>query len=332
MTKEIIPADLEERFKQPTGWRWHSFERNGRRLNFGSVFPQDSIPDAVVICLQGVKEFSEKYYEIARWCNDNNFAFWTMDWAGQGKSTRYLKNPQKRHNTNFDEDIADLHYFIMEYIKHSSVHPDKGRIPMAMLAHSMGANIGMHYIQKYPETFECAAFSAPLIGIKAFEKVPQKLALTAAFICNLFAGKSYIPKGSNWKPKDEDDFKLSSDPIRDKIDDKWCESNPELQCGDITFGWVYEAQKSCLKLQKSTADEGIELPCLFGIPAHENLVDNKISKKVIANIKNAKTIDYPNSYHEILMEKDEIRDDFLKAFANQIKENIIDRPESLKPF
>ena len=36
--------------------------------------------------------------------------------------------------------------------------------------------------------------------------------------------------------------------------------------------------------------------------------------------------------HEILMEKDAIRNDFIDRFYALIKESIIDRPETLKPF
>ena len=50
MTNTKIPKDLEERFTQPKGWRSHHFESNGMRIAFGSVFPEDSVPDAVVVC------------------------------------------------------------------------------------------------------------------------------------------------------------------------------------------------------------------------------------------------------------------------------------------
>ncbi len=324
----VIP-DIEERFTEPKGWRWHSFERiKGRTIRFGSVFPQDSIPDAVIVCLQGLGEFSEKYYELARWCNENNLAFWIMDWAGQGKSTRYLSNPQKRHSAGFDEDIKDLHYLIMEYIKHSSVHPDKGRIALAMIAHSMGGNLGLRYLKEYPDMFECAAFSAPMTGIKTFSKVPQHIAYAATFLLNLFASTSYIGSNGDWE-KGKRKYRLSSDPKRSLLDDQWFEINPELRCGNVTFRWLYEAQKSCLTVQKNT---NIKTPCIFGIAGYENLVDNKITKKIISRMNNAKYSEYPESFHEILMEKDNIRDDFLDNFYKLIKENIIDKPQSLKPF
>lgn len=323
--------DIDERFCEPEGWRWHRFNRNGRDIRFGSVFPKNSIPDAVVVCLQGVREFSEKYFETAQWCLDHNMAFWTMDWAGQGQSTRFLSNPQKRHSAGFDADIDDLHYFVLEYIKHSSVHPDKGRIPMAMLAHSMGANIGLRYLAKNLGIFECAAFTSPMTGIKALKYMPQRLSLTVAELCKCMAGSFYVPGGRDWGKRGEH-VRLSHDSVRSQIHQKWCEFDSDLQCGDVTFRWVYEAQKSCVALQSKLVHGAIEIPCLFGIPAHEDLVDNTITQKIVSNMYNAKIIDYPGAAHEILMETDEVRDNFLHHFYNLIKENIINRPETLKPF
>ncbi len=325
------PDEIQDKFKQPKGWRWHHFKRDNRTIRFGSVSPENKTPDAVIVCLQGVREFTEKYYETAQWCLDNNFAFWMMDWAGQGKSTRFLDNPQKRHSLGFDEDIKDLHQFIMDYIKHSSVSPDVGRIPMALLAHSMGANIAMRYLEKHQDIFECAALSAPMIGIKAFRFIPAPIMLALTGALNCVMGKSYVPLGKDWAERTEH-ARLSSNKERNDIDEKWCNFDPELQIGDITFGWVHEAQKSCVAVQKHSIHAYIPTPCLIGIPGHEDLVDNKKTEKVAAHMPSVKIVDYPNAYHEILMESDEIRGNFLSHFRDLIKETIIDRPETLKPF
>ena len=149
--KSELP-DLEDRFLPPPGWRWHQFKNaKGRSLRFGSVFPENRVPEAIVIALEGLSEFSEKYFEVAHDLLKMDCAFWVLDWQGQGKSQRHLKNPHKRHSSSFDEDVADLHFFIQEYVKHSAVHPDVGRIPLVMLGHSMGANIGLHYLHRHPD-------------------------------------------------------------------------------------------------------------------------------------------------------------------------------------
>ena len=333
MSHTNSPPDLDPRFQPIEGWRWHNFERiKGRKIRFGSVFPKDSIPDAVVICLQGVCEFSEKYYEMARWCLDNNMAFWMCDWAGQGRSVRFLANPQKRHSQGFDADIDDLHYFIMEYIKHSSVHPDKGRIPMAMLAHSMGSNIGLRYIAKYPDIFECAGFVAPMIGMKVFRKFPQLPMLIVTKILSVIMGETYVSSGGGDWEKGASKTRLTSDPVRATIHDTWFEYDSNLRCGNVTYKWVHEAQLSCINLKKEILNNDIQTHCLFALAGVEDLVDNKLANKVIGYLPNAKIIEYPNSFHEILMEKDEIRDNFLGHFYNLVKERIIDRPETLKPF
>ncbi|MBL4804605.1 MAG: alpha/beta fold hydrolase, partial [Alphaproteobacteria bacterium] len=201
---ENTSPQLEERFLEPEGWRWHNFKRpaagGDRKIRFGSVFPKDSVPDAVVVCLPGLSEFAEKYYETARTCLDHNLAFWTLDWYGQGGSERYLKNRQKRHGVSFDEDVEDFRYFITEYVKHACVHPDVGRIPLAMLGHSMGATIGLKYLQKYPDMFECAGFVAPLMGLERVKNIPIGALLPVSGALRTM-GKSYIAGGSDWKPE-----------------------------------------------------------------------------------------------------------------------------------
>lgn len=89
--KNTLP-DLEDRFLPPAEWRWHIFKNaKGRTLRFGSVFPENKVPEAVVIGLQGLGEFNEKYFELAHDLVKRGIAFWMMDWQGQGKSERHLK-------------------------------------------------------------------------------------------------------------------------------------------------------------------------------------------------------------------------------------------------
>lgn len=330
MINTKTPEGLEERFTQPEGFRFHTFEREGRKIRFGSVFPKESIPDAIVVCLPGLSEPIEKYYETARDFNDKNMAFWVIDWMGQGGSGRYLPNPFKRHSTGFDEDIEDLHYLITEYIKHSSVHPDKGRIPMAMLSHSMGGNIGIQYLDKHKDVFECAGFSAPFMGVPGVSSLPEPILLPLTRAFSQIAGKAYAKGQKDWSPitrpeaPGEGDF--SSDPARDSLHQQWLNANPELQIGGVTYRWVYEALKACKKAKKAAGQ--VETPSLIAIAGDDKIVDN--SK--IKTTPNSRLLQLEGSKHEILMETDEIRTRFLDNFYDLIRENILEKPETLKPF
>lgn len=327
------PQGLEERFLEPPGFRWHSFNRNGRNIRFGSIFPKDSIPDAVVVCLPGLSEYGEKYYEIARDLQTKNLAFWVIDWMGQGASDRYLPNLFKRHSAGFHEDVEDLHYLVEEYIKHSSVHPDKGRIPLAMLAHSMGGNIGLRYLAKYPEMFECAAFSAPMVGIDKLTDYPQPLMLAVTGALNLFAPNAYAPSQKDWhnemRPNVGKD-QFSSDPVRGAVHEDWLRSNPALQIGGVTNRWLYEALKSCYSLQKSIPK--IRQDILIGVAEHEKIVSNRSIINAFDSAKSAQIILLDDAKHEILMETDSIRTIFMDGFMSLIDKTIIQKPETLKPF
>jgi len=329
------PHNLESRFCEPEGWRWHHFSHKGRALRFGSVFPKDQIPDAIVVCLPGLGEFCEKYFETARTCLSKNMAFWVLDWVGQGASTRLLKNPQKRHSEGFQADIDDLHYFIMEYIKHASVHPDKGRIPLVMLAQSMGGNIGLRYIQQHPDMFACAAFCAPMFGLKPLSSLPVFLARIVTGVMNGLAGKCYVYGEADWRSEmrpDEGPRLLSSDPVRNKIHAAWFAAKPALQMGFVTYGWVYQAFLSCLRLDNSKKLKAIKIPCLIAQAGLEHLVDNKKMTEISQKIEHVDFLVLPESRHEILMERDAIRDVFFAHFEALIRKSILERPHTLKPF
>ena len=326
---------FEERFTEPPGWRWHTFKRDGRRLRFGAVSPKDKIPDAIVVCLPGLSEFAEKYFETARDCLDKNLAFWVFDWMGQGKSDRYIKNSQKRHIRSYERDVEDLHALIMDYIKHSAVHPDVGRIPMVMLAHSMGAHIGLHYLLRHPGSFECAAFTAPLLKLKVFEAVNSHVAKWIVGTKAFFSDTRYAPGFGNWREEIRTTPSLnffSDDSVRSAIHNAWCLADAELQVGGITWGWLYETHKSCMALWKNNPLKLLDTHCVIGVAGKERFVSNRAIRKAAGVMPNATLLEFPESKHEILMEREEIRKVFINAFYDLIRERIIKRPETLKPF
>lgn len=340
MNQDQFPPSLESRFLKPDNWRWHNFSRQDkkgrtRRLRFGSVFPKDKIPDAVVVCLPGLGDFCEKYFETARDCLEHNYAFWVIDWVGQGRSTRYLSNTHKRHSAGFAEDLEDLNTWLNGYVIPASVHPDVGRIPRAMLAHSMGGHIGLRYLTQNTDMFACAAFSAPMWGIKAVEYMPRKMAYAIAQQMNNFMGQSYVPGGANWSHlirafPGKDIF--TSDTARGHMHNTWCLHDPALQVGGVTNKWLFEAVKSVNVLHKKNAVECVKTPIFVGLAGQDMLVSNQDIRAINQRLPNSTMAEFSNSQHEILMENDRIRQKFLENFHALIEKNIINNPEALKQF
>lgn len=329
-----LPA-LESRFLPPPGWRWHVFTNpQGRKIRFGTVAPESRVPDAVVIVAPGLSEFGEKYFELAHDLIQRNLSLWVMDWQGQGLSDRHFKNaPHKRHSSGFADDVADFHYFIMEYVKHSAVHPDVGRIPLVLLGHSMGGHIGLRYLQEHPETFACAAFSAPMLGIRDVRMVPAVLRPVITGLLSEVMGSSYVFGGSDWRESaraNPGQNIFSGDPVRDTIHNAWSLQDARLQVGSPTFRWLHEAVKSCAQLNRARVLRGIQTPILLALAGQDVLVDNHAIRRAAKLLPEATLLELPASHHEILMETDAIRNEFLHAFEALLTRGAV--RGQVKPF
>lgn len=331
-----MQPELDARFLAPAGWITHTFENpeTGHRMHYGRVYPQGKPPSAVIVCLGGLSEFSEKYYEIAHDMLARGYAFWIMDWHYQGRSGRLAKYPHRRHSDGFEADISDLHKFVADYILPAAVHPDVGRIPLIMLGHSMGANIGLRYLAQNPKKFDAAAFTAPFLGIHNFSPAMK---LFAAFLAPFMPliGHFYVPGGSDWKEsfrKSDGTDKFSSDALRDKIHNIWSKADAALQIGAPTFGWVSQALKSCGLIDRKDTLEAIQIPVLIALAGKEEIVDNDCARAAAARIPKAELLEIDGARHEILMESDEYRGAFFKAFDKMVEAHKIATIDNVKKF
>lgn len=312
---------IESRFLAPENWFANSFTTSdGYKIHYGGVLP-DEQPKVIVVGLQGLSEFTEKYFETASFFMRNQIGFFMMDWLGQGRSARYLPNRHKRHSRGFNHDVNDFHVFVSKHVKPAIQKKYNCEIPLAMLGHSMGGHLGLAYLASHPDNFANACFSAPMLGMQALNVYPAAIHAPLTFILNTVAGQSYVFDGSDWSAgmrEGPGENIFSSDPIRDTIHNYWCMHDPELQVGAVTFGWLYEAVKSCRKLKDKGVLSKIRIPTVFAVAGKDALVENEAIRYSAKNIKDAHLLELPNARHEILMERDEIRDRFLSAFMDQL--------------
>lgn len=303
------PPDLEERFLPPENWNSGEFlnPKTKHKIHYNYALTKNNV--GIVIALPGLSEFGEKYIETAHFFNEQGFDFYVIDWAYQGRSSRFSKNRHKRHSDGYHTDISDLDYMINNIIK------DKKNL--YMLAHSMGGNIGLRYLFLHQNIIKAASFSAPLLGIK--DILPYQNLLKYLIPCIPCIKEKYIPKGTDWnetmRPNNDTDI-FSSDPIRRQIHAAWSKVNPSLQIGNVTYKWLLESLKSISKLFHLIKTKHLNIPIIFCMAEKESLVSNYAIKKFSSKISSAKMIEIKNSKHEILMETDDVRNKFLKETLN----------------
>ena len=313
--------ETEKRFQKPYNLKYITFENNeGRTLRGAISMPPSGKPKAVVIVLNGLSEFIEKYYETAHTLHDMDCAFAMIDWQGQGHSHRYLENPHQRHSEGFDKDVDDLDQFITGHI---NTNADIKDLPKLMIAHSMGGNIGLRYLTTHPSTFKAAAFSAPLNGIYAIKSIPQTIKNSLASTLHKMFNTHYAPLGTgDWKAATRDiagDALFSNDPKRKIIHNGWCLKDPKLQVGHVTNGWVYHAIQSCKHIfNKVDSLASLKIPFLFACAGKDYMVDNNATERLLEHMPSSKYLNIPKSRHEILMESDDIRNKFYDEFKTML--------------
>src|ERR1700726_5015735 len=141
------------------------------------------------VCLfQGRAEFIEKYFETVRDLRTRGFAVATLDWRGQGRSDRALRNPRKGYIRNFDQYQIDLETFVNDVVL-----PDCPP-PVFALAHSMGATVLLRAAYAGHRWFDRMVLLAPMIALPGMRRsVVSRMAVKTMRLIGL--GAAYVPGG-----------------------------------------------------------------------------------------------------------------------------------------
>ncbi len=314
MSFNLTLPDLEKRFLPPKNWKIKSFTNpeTGHNIAYRTAFIDNA--KAIVFCLPGLSEYSEKYIETTRFLNDHGYNIVVIDWAYQGLSTRFKENNHKRHSDGYEADLSDLHYLIKQEINST--------LPHYMLVHSMGGHIGLRYMSEHPNIIQAASITAPMININALKYLCGTTKNIFSILTPIHT--KYIVGGHDWSAKNRtNDGKdiFSSDLNRDQVHNAWCIKNPDLQVGSPTYKWLAETLKSICTLKAKETLQRIKVPLLVAYAGQEALIDNKAIKNTVNIMHNAELLNFENAKHEILMETDDVRDVFLKKTLELFKQS-----------
>ncbi len=263
------------------------------------------------VCLFGGRtEFIEKYFETISDLRQRGFGVATMDWRGQGGSSRPLRNKFKGHVDDFAQYNADLDEFMSEVVL-----PDCPP-PYYALAHSMGANILLHAGCRRDCWFERMVFSSPMIRIGGRAPslgVSDVLAQLSVFFG---LGDLYIPGGKDDAPNAMpfDGNLLTSDRRRYERNRLTLDAAPALGLGSPTIAWVQAAVGSMKVLNSFGFPPKVHVPVLMLAAGEDKIVSNQAIDEMAMQLKAGSRIVIDGARHELLQEKDSYREQLWAAF------------------
>jgi lysophospholipase len=256
------------------------------------------------ILFGGRSEFLEKYAETAGDLASRGFTVLSFDWRGQGLSGRPAGAAPRGHLADFAPLLDDA-----ERLLTAVALPALPR-PFVLLAHSMGAQIGLRLAARRPAWFAAAILTAPMIEPVA---VPWQRAVAragAGLVMRFGGGARYVP---GFGPYDAATLRrvaaqLTGDPARGAILADAFARDPALRIDGLTWGWLDAAFASARALYRVAP--AIPCPVLMVKAGIEILVANDAVDRIAALLPHTRVITYAESRHEILMERDGIRERF----------------------
>lgn len=266
-------------------------------------------PRGTVLLLNGRTEFIEKYLEPIAELQSRGFAVWTMDWRGQGLSTRLLPDRILHHVAHFDDYLNDLDLLLDRHVL-----TGLAARPLVLMAHSMGGNIAARMLARRPRLFARGVLCAPMIDFLRGDPLPRQATRLIIQAACLIPGNHARPGPGAGRAVDLDrpfeGNKLTHCPTRYAADLALLRANADLHVGGVTWGWLRAATASIATLHRPALPPTIPMPVMVAVAGADTIVDNAAMRGFAQRLPQGETLEIAGAKHELMREHDDHRRPF----------------------
>lgn len=262
------------------------------------------------VCVFGGRgEFIEKYFETIGELRQRGFAVATMDWRGQGHSSRQLADPRKGHVEDFAEYEIDLETFMSQVVLPNCPQPHYA------LTHSMGGAVVLRAMHAGQRWFDRAFLVAPMIDFpRVWVARPARVLMRVLRLVGL--GTHYVPGGNvdGGRTSRFAGNPLTSDPRRYARNAALVTSDPTLGIGGPTVNWLDAAFDTIAAFGASDYVGSIAQPTLMIAAGADTIVSAPAIGRFAARLPAGTHRLIEGARHEILQEQDAYRAQLWAAF------------------
>ena len=277
----------------------------GARLR-AALFPASGEARGSVVLSPGRTEPIEKYFEIVEMLSARGFTVLVHDWRGHGLSVRLLPDRRLGHAAGHADFMIDFQQLLAAF---------EGRLPRPWIAlgHSMGGCLTLLAMATGETRFSAAILTAPMLGLQT-GAIPRPVARAVAALAKLFGRTGAPAIKADAAPTPFEANILTHDRARYERNEALVAAHPDLALGAPTWGWLDFAFRATGVLAKGPGVPRITTPLTVLAAGEERLVDNAAIQRVTARIPDARLVEVPGAYHEILQETDQVQAVFWVEF------------------
>jgi len=274
---------------------------DGTRLR-AAIFPGKGKVRGSVVLSPGRTEPLDKYFEVIGELQERGFVVLSHDWRGQGLSDRYLQNRLKGHAKGARHYLSDYKTLLDRYT-------DRLPKPWIQMGHSMGGCLSLLALAKgEKERFAASALSAPMLGVVT-DDFGYIFARALTWVCTHLGLSTRYLFGDSTDPRTvsfEKDKIAHDRPRWDRFREQLA-ACPDLTVGNLTWGWLEFAMTATAFLRHSEETTRVDIPVLIVSAGDDDRVITADARRVAARLPDCRFVEIPGSWHEILMETDDIR-------------------------
>jgi lysophospholipase len=268
-----------------------------------------------IFIFQGRSENLEKYGLLANEFESLGFDLFGVDWRGQGLSDRLHDDRVMGHIDSYSQYQKDVSAFVVAAEKLDLPKP------WFMLAHSMGACIGLRALLNGVTPFSSCAFVAPMWGLNM--PVWKRLIAWPLARASLFfnGGRVYAPGSGSECYVVQTPFsknELTSDDFMYRYYISITEDLPEQRIAGASFGWVYHTMYENWELKREIPPN---IPCLVVYGSDDRLVSHSAIVSIMARWPRSMTLKIAGARHDVLYEALDIRSNAIRDISTHFLKN-----------
>jgi lysophospholipase len=287
--------------------------RNNLRIRAMTAPPLTGDSKGTVVILNGRADFVERYFETMGDLQRRGYHVAGFDWRGQGGSQRLLKDHLRGHIRSYREYDEDLRA-VMEGVVTKNCPG-----PYYAIGHSTGGHILLRNLSRQT-WFKKAIVTAPLMELR-YGAWPKSVAFLLATVATAFGfGWCYLPgfKKPPFLLRDFEGNPLTSDRKRWDRDVRTMQDHKTLGVGGPTYAWLVATILSFKDLHSRRKGQGLNCPVMMILAGREHVVDNAASHRFANAMPGVSVVTIGQSMHEIMLENDTVRKEFLAVFDSYV--------------
>ncbi|NVK33360.1 MAG: alpha/beta hydrolase [Rhodobacteraceae bacterium] len=281
---------------------------DGVRLRYARWSAAGGTRLGTVTIAQGRAEFIEKYFEVISELRSRGFDVVAFDWRGQGGSQRLVRNRNKGHVGSFEEYKIDLRSILKSVVM--AEYPG----PHFILAHSTGCAVVLADSRRLRTMAERAVLCSPLVGLMDGGRRERLVFAFAKLLSLCGLSRMALPRSAGNIVVPFDGNRQTRDPKRFARFQACLEKRADLAVGPPTVGWLRSAVKTLLSFRTREFGPSMVLPSMVIASGADRIVSTRATEELVSRMKAAGYIEIADAEHELLQERDVIRQQFWAAF------------------